>query len=323
MLNRFDDRFAAAVPIAAVSPSGDFDARRFVSKPTWAFHARNDTTVPSTASRSVVDDILTEAAAAALTYPSTSERFTTLRYSNEAVGVNFTEWPSGGHGIWGAVYENSEMYEWMFAKTLSIPTLVDPSDGAQITMNNVNSFLPIGDPTGIAIPSGTGFAAVGTISLSDEEVSQTNAASLATLASSFTQFGGSTPMGVSGIEGLFSANIGAPLSASDPLFGENIYVIVGDGDNIQDSDALFVFKADEQFGAASPSYQATIAFDSDLGLGEILLGTPGTVFANRLGGFRPGIIAAQVPEPTAVWMLLLGGIAFRICRPQSLRSNAT
>ena len=252
MLNRFDDRFAAAVPIAAVSPGSDFDARNFVSKPTWAFHARNDTTVPSTASRTVVDGILTEASAAALTYPPTSERFTTLRYANEPVGLNFTEWPVGGHGIWGAVYENSEMYEWMFAKTLTSPATVDPASGAQITINNLNAFLPIGDQEAIAIPNGTGFAAVGTISLSDEEVSQTNAASLATLASSFTQFGGSNPMGVSGIEGLFSANIRAPLSASDPLFGENIYIVVGDGDDIQASESLFVFKSNEQFGLPAP-----------------------------------------------------------------------
>ena len=42
MLNRFDDRFAAGVPIAAVSPGGDFDPANLVGKPTWAFHARDD-----------------------------------------------------------------------------------------------------------------------------------------------------------------------------------------------------------------------------------------------------------------------------------------
>jgi len=311
MLNRIADRFAAGVPIAAVSPGGDFDAGNLVGKPTWAFHARNDGTVSTVASRQVVNDILSAAAAAPLSYPSTSEPFTTLRYTNDQVELNFSEWSQGGHGIWGRVYDSSEMYEWMFSKSLTTPSSVDPAGGGQIIMNNMNSFLPIADQSGDSIPSGTGFVAVGTIGLSDAEVSQTNVARLATLADSFTQFGSSIPVGVNAIEGLFSANIGAPLSANDPLVGKHIYLVVGDGNNMQDSESLFVFKSNEQFSLDNPSFMPTIALDGALDKGEILLGTPGTVFANRLGGFRPGIIAAavNVPEPTSWLLLMLGGIS--------------
>ncbi len=312
MVNRYDDRFAAAVPIAGVAPGGDFDGGNLLGKPTWAFHARNDTTVPSTTSRNVVDDVLSAAAAAALIYPSTNDNFTTLRYTNPQVGLNFSEWSVGGHGIWGPVYDIPEMYDWMFSKTLNTPPPVAPAAGAQVIMNNMNGLFPIGDPQAIAIPSGSGFAAVGTIALTDQEVAQTNAASLATLANSFTQFGSAIPMGVNGIEGLFSANIGAPLSASDPLLDENIYLVVGDGDNIETSSSLFVFKSDEHFSAGNPSTLATIALDGDLGNGDILLGMPGTVFANRLGGFRPGIIAATVPEPSTWGLMMLVGIVLRI-----------
>lgn len=314
MLNRFDDRFAAGVPIAAVSPDGDFAPSNLVGKPTWAFHARNDGTVPSTTSRSVVTNILSTAAAATLSYPPTNDISTTLLYTNDQVGLNFTEWSVGGHGIWGRVYNTPEMYEWMFSKMLTPPPVVAPAGGAQIIMNNLNNLndrLPIADQTGVAIPSGTGFVSVGTLSLSDAEISQTNAGSLTTLASSFTQFGASMPMGVNSLEGLFSVNNGAPLSANDPLLGKNIYLIAGDGSDIQSSDSLFVFKSDTLFTAGNPATQTTILIDGALSMGEILLGTQGTVFANRQGGFRPGIIAAavNVPEPSGLILMMLGDIA--------------
>ena len=40
MVSRNADRFAAAVPIAGVRPSNDFDPANMTATPTWAFHAR-------------------------------------------------------------------------------------------------------------------------------------------------------------------------------------------------------------------------------------------------------------------------------------------
>lgn len=203
-----------------------------------------------------------------------------LLYTNEQVGLNFTELSRGGHGIWGPVYDIPELYDWMSAQSLFPPPSVDPAGGGQIIMNNLSDRFPIADQYGNAIPAGTGFAAVGTIALTDAEVSLTSVSSLATLANSFTQFGSAIPMGVNGLEGLFSANIGAPFAAGDPLLGEDIYLVVGDGNDIQGSDSLFVLKSNQQFADASPSFMATIALSDGFDMGEILLGAPGTVFAN-------------------------------------------
>src|SRR4051812_42024610 len=43
--SRFPGVFAAALPIAGVTPASDFVASRLIKEPVWAFHARNDTTV--------------------------------------------------------------------------------------------------------------------------------------------------------------------------------------------------------------------------------------------------------------------------------------
>ncbi len=318
MLNRYPDRFAAGVPIAAVSPSGDFDPSNLVGKPAWAFHARNDTTVSPLASRAVVSAVLAAASATPMAFPSTADIPTTVRYANDEVGMNYTEFTRGGHGIWGPVFNLPEMYDWMFSKSLAPVGPIDPAATGQISVNNINGFLPLADPSGVAIPADTGFVAVGSIALADAQVAQTSAGSLAALASSFTRFGASLPLGVNGVEGLFAANIGAPLDDDNPLLGKNIYVVAGDGRDIATSDSLFVFKSDLTFNPGAPGFAATIALSGALDAGKLLLGTPGTVFANRLGGFRPGIIAAavNVPEPTA-WL-----VAAALLMVPSLRRNA-
>jgi hypothetical protein len=116
MLSRFADQFAAAVPIAGVTTAADFDAANLVDKPTWAFHARNDTVVSKDNSRNVVNQILAEGGRQTLTFPN--DTTTTFEYFNETARLNYTEFPTGGHGIWGAVYNTPEVYDWMFAHSL-------------------------------------------------------------------------------------------------------------------------------------------------------------------------------------------------------------
>lgn len=311
MLNRFDDRFAAGLPIAAVSPSGDFSGANLVGKPAWAFHARNDTTVPSQASRSVVAQVLSAASAAPVTFPTSAQPFSTLLYTNDHVGLNFTEWPRGGHGIWGPVYDLPEVYDWMFSKTLTSPAPISPIGGGQVIMGNASPSYPIGDQDGIAIPANTGFAAVGTIDLDDATVAATDAGSLAQLASSFDQFGSSLTLGIGNVGGSFSGNIGAELKDDDSLLGKNVYMVVGDGSDIASSDSLFVYKSSEQFTLESPSFMANLTVDSSLGAGELLLGRHGDVFIELLGSTRTGIIAAavNVPEPATAILILLGTAA--------------
>ncbi len=116
MLSRFADRFAAAVPIAGVTTAADFDAANLVDKPAWAFHARNDTVVSKDNSRNVVNQILAEGGRQTLAFPD--DATTTFEYFNETARLNYTEFPTGGHGIWGGVYNTPEVYDWMFAHSL-------------------------------------------------------------------------------------------------------------------------------------------------------------------------------------------------------------
>jgi predicted esterase len=306
MLNRYDDRFAAGVPIAAVSPSGDFNPANLVGKPTWAFHARDDGVVSPIATRNVVNAVLSAASAPLINYPA--ENFSTLEYRNDIVGINHSEWPVGGHGIWGPVYSIPEMYDWMFSQTLNFDP-VAPAGGGQVMMSNV-PYYPIADQHGNAIPVGSGFAAVGTFSIPDAVISATRANTLDLLANSFIQFGASIPIGIRIIPGAIWGNIGASLAADDPLTGKNIFLVVGNGTDIQSSDSLFVLKSDELF--TFESFQADVFVNSTLSSGQMLLGSHGTVFSTQPHGFHGGIIAAavNVPEPSPGMLFAFVGVVF-------------
>lgn len=121
MLSRYDDRFAAGVPIAGVRPAGDFDPSKLVGLPTWAFHARNDNVVVEQRSQEVINAILPAAGEPMLTFPPNNDTTTTFEFSDEDLNLHYTEWPTGGHGIWGRVYADMALRDWMFAQSLPIP----------------------------------------------------------------------------------------------------------------------------------------------------------------------------------------------------------
>jgi predicted peptidase len=119
MLDDYGDRFAAGVPICAVAPVAPFSAAGMLDEPIWAFHARNDGTVGVGTSRSVFNSLLAAGGESAPTYLPGS----TLVDSHFASGVNdlqYTEYYTGGHGIWGRVYNTPAMYDWLFSHT-SVP----------------------------------------------------------------------------------------------------------------------------------------------------------------------------------------------------------
>ena len=125
MLNRFDDLFAAAVPICAVGPGSGFDSADRLDDAIWAFHARNDTTVSPTATRSVINSILTAAGEPLPNYPPLPPAAVTtdFAYESPTLDLRFTEYRLGGHGIWSRVYATAGVYEWMFSHA----TIPEPS----------------------------------------------------------------------------------------------------------------------------------------------------------------------------------------------------
>jgi len=116
LLARFEDRFAAAVPICAVSPNSSFAPGVMNDMPLWAFHARDDRVVPSTSTRNVVAGILAAAGEPLPNYPV--QLTGDFSYLSPTLDLRHTEYRTGGHGIWGRVYNTPKVYEWMFSHSL-------------------------------------------------------------------------------------------------------------------------------------------------------------------------------------------------------------
>ena len=96
MIGRRPGMFAAAVPICGY---GDTDrASVMVSQPIWAFHAADDPTVSVAYTREMVNAV------------------------RDAGGHPlYTEYATGGHGIWSTVYNTQSMYNWMFSQSIVVP----------------------------------------------------------------------------------------------------------------------------------------------------------------------------------------------------------
>jgi predicted peptidase len=118
MIHRYPDQFAAAVPIAAVSPGAGFLPANLLDQSIWAFHARNDNVVSVNSSRNVVTGILNAAQEPLPAFPSLRDTTSSFQFDSPALDLHYTEPPTGGHGIWFGVYALDDMYDWMFAHAL-------------------------------------------------------------------------------------------------------------------------------------------------------------------------------------------------------------
>jgi predicted peptidase len=147
MASRYPGIFAAALPIAGVTPASDFTASRLLGEPVWAFHARDDTVVSVNVSHNVVNNILSAANRPLPTYPSASST-TDFFISNPDLALHRTvedlvraggggpseflipgsnldlmyyEITTAGHVIWPTVYSSPPVYDWLFAHTTAVP----------------------------------------------------------------------------------------------------------------------------------------------------------------------------------------------------------
>ena len=122
LASRFADKFAAAIPIAGVLPDADFAPAKILETPTWAFHARNDNVITKDRSRDRLNEVLVADDQSEIdSFPADSDTSTTFHseYIDGVADVRYTEYPSGGHGIWGRVYNTPAVYDWMFAQSVS------------------------------------------------------------------------------------------------------------------------------------------------------------------------------------------------------------
>ncbi|MEM7625015.1 MAG: dienelactone hydrolase family protein [Planctomycetota bacterium] len=125
--SREAERFAAAVPIAGIKPSSDFDESLLVDKPIWAFHARNDTTVGEGNTRRVIDRILTAQGEDLPAYPREDDP--DFFFEDGDGSLRYSESRLGGHSIWGRTYADPALYDWLLAQSLGQDLLEGDHDG--------------------------------------------------------------------------------------------------------------------------------------------------------------------------------------------------
>lgn len=146
MLSRYDGRFAAAVPISGGITASDFVAARLIDTPIFAFHSRDDASASVSATRGLINSILTADGQTLPTYLSLSDARDLMisnpslpihqAYSAEAhqfanvtdffvsdprMDLIYYERATGGHlGVLPA-YNTPEVYDWMFSHTTAVP----------------------------------------------------------------------------------------------------------------------------------------------------------------------------------------------------------
>lgn len=113
-LNQFPNRVAAAVPICAVPPLPGFDFNELYDEPIWAFHGRFDNVVLATATRYIIDSLLTVAGQPTPTYPALNTFGPNVQFDFPPLDLHYTDY-RGGHDIWTPVYATPALYEWMFS----------------------------------------------------------------------------------------------------------------------------------------------------------------------------------------------------------------
>lgn len=119
MLSRYPDRFAAAMPVAPVSPEPDFNPANLVGQSISVFHARNDTVAPVQTTRNVVNSIMTAAGHALPAYPSpTGGHF---GFAAPELDFYYFEPFNGDHSFHFNVYSTPQVYDWMFSHRVAVP----------------------------------------------------------------------------------------------------------------------------------------------------------------------------------------------------------
>jgi predicted peptidase len=127
-------RFAAASPVCGIwATDCDWKAIADSHLPVWAYHAADDGSQNVGASRIQV------AAANAL---------------NPDPRVKYTEYATGGHGIWGRVYADPEFYKWLLAqKRVTLPTEPAPVEKRVVAYDQVSNLVYFHDGSSTGLKS--------------------------------------------------------------------------------------------------------------------------------------------------------------------------
>jgi len=88
---RRPDLWAAGTPICGAGDPAK--AASIKSIPIWAWHGENDTMVPVTGSREMIEAL-----------------------KKAGADPKYTEIPKGGHGVWNKAFDDPKLHEWLFAQ---------------------------------------------------------------------------------------------------------------------------------------------------------------------------------------------------------------
>jgi poly(3-hydroxybutyrate) depolymerase len=129
-MSRYHGALAAAAPGAGHISVGEVNPAYLVGKPIWAFHAIDDRTVGVSQPRAVINAIrAADGGKSPLSFrlnanPSNPYYNTGAPYYSsgsgttfyEENGIRYTEYSSGDHGISGTMYNDANLYPWLFSQ---------------------------------------------------------------------------------------------------------------------------------------------------------------------------------------------------------------
>lgn len=120
---------------------------RLKETPLWMFHAINDGTVHISVPRNRVNLIRNAKGLGSIAFPvATTGNGDDVQYNDgtkfyDDGMLRYTEYQTGGHGVSGRAYNEEALYDWMFDKTRTIPTLqVLQTVGFDLGLNQINTF---------------------------------------------------------------------------------------------------------------------------------------------------------------------------------------
>jgi dienelactone hydrolase len=160
-LLRFENALAGAVSICGVNPNVNSTPpyAGLAGKPIWSFHAMNDGTVNVSTSRNRVNAIRADDggkpplvfplnASPSNPYYNTGAPYYTDGSTYYAENnQRYTEYSSGNHGIWGRVYNENPMYDWLLAQSNPI-SLSSLQPGEEMYFDFGNTAAPATDSQG-------------------------------------------------------------------------------------------------------------------------------------------------------------------------------
>jgi hypothetical protein len=184
---------------------------------------------------------------------------------------------------------------------------------AFIVTAQTGTTIGVTDNAGNPIANGTGTVVVGTFLSGAPDFANSTGPQV---ADAFTQWGNGGSFGFNGFASLYQVVAdGGRVNAGTPELGQSIWTLLGNGDSLATSTQLLAFEhstafSDDSASALPTSYTASLGTTGDYRFGGQNTG-PTNIDPPGLDLPTVGLgVLAEIPEPSSVLLLGLGGLAF-------------